>query len=146
MNEVSGAFYEHYGGYPVPHTDHEWLGVLHYGPVVEEFLLRRFGRPALARWLARARRAAARVRPWRGRWRARARRVERRARRAADRAPPEHAGDITDLRDESFLRWRYFEGPDAARALSTSIDRSVASARSWPSTCARAGRAARFAR
>ncbi len=54
MNEVSGALYEHYGGYPVPHTDHEWLGVLHYGPVVEELLVRRFGRPGLARLLARA--------------------------------------------------------------------------------------------
>ena len=54
MNEVSGALYEHYGGYKVPHTDHEWLGVLRFGPVVEEVLLRRTRSPALARVLARA--------------------------------------------------------------------------------------------
>jgi hypothetical protein len=32
-------------------------------------------------------------------------------------APPEHARDITALRDAPFLRWRYFEGPDPSRAL-----------------------------
>ncbi len=117
MNEVSGALYEHYGGYPVPHTEHEWLGVLHYGPVVEEFLLRRFGRPALARLAARV--AGLRPAAVRGATRGELVRVGSSAELAGLRidAPPEHAGDITHLRDEAFLRWRYFEGPDRSRAL-----------------------------
>ena len=117
MNEVSGALYEHYGGYPVPHTDHEWLGVLHYGPVVEEFLLRRFGRPALARLAARA--ADFRPASVRGAPRGELVRVASSGELAglSIAPPPEHAGDITHLRDEAFLRWRYFEGPDRTRAL-----------------------------
>jgi hypothetical protein len=119
MNEVSGALYEHYGGYPIPNTDHEWLGVLHYRPLVEEVLVRRFGRPALARLVAQAaslRPAAVRARDVRG---GALERVASAAEleRLRVEAPPEHAGDITALRDPAFLRWRYFEGPDATRAL-----------------------------
>jgi hypothetical protein len=129
MNEVSGAFYEHYGGYPVPHTDHEWLGVLHYGPVVEEFLVRRFGRPGLARWLARA--SALRPASVRGASRGELVRVASSAElsQLEIAPPPEHATDITALRDEAFLRWRYFEGPDASRALF--VYRSERGARWW---------------
>ena len=117
MNEASGALYEHYGGYPIPHTDHEWLGVLHYGPVVEEFLVRRFGRPALARIAARA--AGLRLAAVRGAPRGELVPVARGAELAglSIDVPPEHAGDISALRDEPFLRWRYFEGPDRTRAL-----------------------------
>ena len=117
MNEVSGALYEHYGGYPVPHTDHEWLGVLHYEPVVEEFLVRRFHRPGLARMLARP--AALRPAAIRGAPRGALERVSSPAQLGglAIAPPPEHAGDITALRDEAFLRWRYFAGPDRSRAL-----------------------------
>jgi hypothetical protein len=31
--------------------------------------------------------------------------------------PAEHAHQITGLRDDAFLRWRYFEGTDASRTL-----------------------------
>jgi hypothetical protein len=119
MNEVSGALYEHYGGYPIPNTDHEWLGVLHYGPVVEEFLARRFGRVGLARIVARAaslRPAAVRVRGAGGGTLTRVASSAELARLEVA-APPEHLRDITALRDEPFLRWRYFEGPDASRSL-----------------------------
>jgi hypothetical protein len=117
MNAVSGAFYEHYGGYPVPHTDHEWLGVLHYEPLVEVVLVRRLGRPALARRLARA--ASLWPSALRGRGHGELTRLGSPAELAslAIAPPPEHAGDITHLRDEAFLRWRYFEGPDRSRAL-----------------------------
>lgn len=119
MNEVSGALYEHYGGYAIANTDHEWLGVLHYAPVVEEFLARRFGRPSLARFLARAaalRPAAIRGSELRG---GTLTRVASSAELSdlAISTPPEHMRDITALRDEAFLRWRYFEGPDRSRAL-----------------------------
>jgi hypothetical protein len=118
MNEVSGALYEHYGGYPIPHTDHEWLGVLRYAPLVEEVLARRFGRPRLARLLA----GVAALRPAGVQRRPRGGELTHIAGPAelaglAIPTPPEHARDVTGLRDEGSLRWRYFEGPDASRAL-----------------------------
>ena len=117
MNETSGALYEHYGGYSIPHTDHEWLGVLHYAPLVEEALVRRFGRPRLALALARA----ARLRPAAVRGRAPGALERVASPRAlaglAVATPPEHGHQLTALRDEAFLRWRYFAGPDASRAL-----------------------------
>jgi hypothetical protein len=117
MNEVSGALYEHYGGYPVPDTDHEWLGVLHYAPLVEEVLVRRLGRPALGRLLSRA--AALRPAALAGHGPGELTRIASPAELVslAIDAPPEHAADITHLRDEAFLRWRYFAGPDRSRAL-----------------------------
>jgi hypothetical protein len=117
MNEVSGALYEHYGGYPIPRTDHEWLGVLRYAPVLEEWLARRLGRPWAARMLASA--AALRPAGLRGGAPGELRRV------AADEdlgalgidPPPEHARELTASRDPAFLRWRYYQGEDATRAL-----------------------------
>jgi GNAT superfamily N-acetyltransferase len=117
MNAVSGALYEHYGGYPVPHTDHEWLGVLRFSPLLEEVLRRRLGSPPLARVLSRA--GTLRPGALRGRARGELVRVESPAALAglAVAPPPEHARDVTHVRDEAFLRWRYFAGPDPARAL-----------------------------
>jgi hypothetical protein len=118
MNETSGALYEHYGGYSIPHTDHEWLGVLHWPPLVEELLARRLGRPGLARGLARA--AALRPAPLRSAAGAGAlaRITTPDELGGLDIAtPPEHAGELSARRDEAFLRWRYFAGPDASRAL-----------------------------
>ncbi len=119
MNEVSGALYEHYGGYAIPRTDHEWLGVLRFAPVVEEWLTRRIGRPRIARFLARA----GALRPaglgTRGAPPGELRRVDSRENlvELTIEAPGEHAHEITALRDPSFLRWRYFQGDDATRTL-----------------------------
>ena len=118
MNEVSGAIYERYGGYPIPETDRELLGVLHWSPLVEELLVRRFGRPGPARLAARA--AALRPAGLRGDAAAAGRLEPLDAASLAHHGiatPPEHADQITGLRDPDFLRWRYFEGPDATRAL-----------------------------
>jgi hypothetical protein len=118
MNEVSGGLYEHYGGYPIPRTDHEWLGILRPAPVVEEWLVRRFGRPGLARFLSRA----AALRPA-GLGSRRAPPGELRPVAEADLAdlaietPPEHAREITASRDPDFLRWRYFQGDDPSRRI-----------------------------
>ena len=115
MNEVSGALYERYGGYPIPHTEHEMIGVLRWGPFVEEILQRRLGQGALARLAAQpagllpgrvSRRASGRLVP-----------IE-----SADalggidiEVPSEHRDQISAVRDERFLRWRYFDGPDRTR-------------------------------
>ena len=117
MNDVSGALYERYGGYPIPRTDAELIGPIRWTPLLEEALVRR-GVPATlagaAAWLG-----ALRPSPLRGGDRGTLSPVT-----SADalpesvsRAPAEHAQQLTALRDRAFLRWRYFEGPDATRSL-----------------------------
>lgn len=117
MNEVSGALYESYGGYSIPRTDAELLGPLRWGPLLEEVVARRTGSGALGRAVA----PAGMLRPssLRGRPRGTLRRVEDPA-SVGDlpvKAPAEHAHQLTALRDPAFLRWRYFDGPDATRAF-----------------------------
>jgi hypothetical protein len=118
MNEVSGAIYERHGGYPIPDSEHEMLGVLRWPPLVEEVLARRLARPGLARTLARG----AALRP--GSISARAAvgelgEISDAAQIAGLRieTPPEHAAQIAGARQPDFLRWRYFAGPDRTRAL-----------------------------
>ncbi len=117
MNEVSGALYERYGGYPIPHTEHEMIGVLRWGPFVEEVLQRRLGKGALVRFAA----LLAGLLPSRVSRRASGRLVP--VASAADleaieiEVPPEHRDEITAVRDTAFLRWRYFEGPDRTRRV-----------------------------
>ncbi len=118
MNEVSGAIYERHGGYPIPDSDHELLGVLRWPPLVEEVLMRRLGRPALARWLSRA----AALRPAGASARAAVGELAEISDAAQIAAlqletPPEHAAQITAARRADFLRWRYFAGPDRTRSL-----------------------------
>jgi hypothetical protein len=117
MNPVSGAIYERYGGYPIPGSDRELLGLLRWAPAVEEALARRLGRPTLARWLS----TAANLRPGavRGAARGTLRAVasEGEVEDVARPTPPEYARVITALRDPDFLRWRYLQGPDATREL-----------------------------
>jgi hypothetical protein len=115
MNEVSGAIYERYGGYSIPNTEHEMIGVIRWPPFAEEVLTRRFGASSIARGASRA----ASLLP------ARVRGVAAGALDPIERAaaleslavetPPEHRDQITASRDPAFLRWRYFEGPDARR-------------------------------
>ncbi len=128
MNEVSGAIYERYGGYPIPDTEHEMIGVLRWPPVVEEAVGRRIGRPAFARmisWptaLLPSRIGRATI----------GRLVEI---ASADElatlrweTPPEHAAQVTAARDPRFLRWRYFGGPDRTRCVFRYVDAADRSA------------------
>jgi len=118
MNEVSGAIYERHGGYPIPDSDHELLGVLRWPPLVEEVLARRLGRGPLARWLSRAaalRPGSASERAAVGDWRELTEPSQLAALRIE--TPPEHAAQITGARRPDFLAWRYFAGPDRSRSL-----------------------------
>jgi hypothetical protein len=118
MNDVSGAIYEHFGGYPIPDSEHELIGVLRWPPVLEEWLVRRLPRP----WLARAAAAPGALRPAAVRGRAadaaRFARLEAhdlaalRIETAAEQIPRIHAE-----RDARFLRWRYFERGDPSAEL-----------------------------
>lgn len=117
MNEVSGALYERYGGYPIPHTEHEMIGVLRWPPFIEEVLQRRLGRTALARAAA----LPAALLPGRVGRSGRGQLHEVRDPAALDalgvQTPPEHADQISAVRSPRFLRWRYFEGPDPTRRV-----------------------------
>lgn len=124
MNEVSGAIYERYGGYPIPDTEHEMIGVLHWSPVVQEAIGRRIGRPGLARLLSRPMALV----PSRVGGGPEGQLVEI---GSADElsatrweTPAEHASQVTAARDPAFLRWRYFEGPDRSRRVFRYADAS----------------------
>ncbi|MFY9660206.1 MAG: hypothetical protein WAJ97_06260 [Terriglobales bacterium] len=107
------------GAVPIPYSDHELLGVLHWQGVIEEGLKRRLAPQTLARMISGP--AAPFVRPFK--------------RLKLDRGRPEHlvpltsaeqvmqlpihdaASHLTASRDLSYIRWRYFSGPDATRAV-----------------------------
>lgn len=117
MNEASGGIYERYGGYPIPRTDRELFGVLRWPPLVEELLLRR----SVPAWVARpvARLAALRPAAIRRGDAGRLRRVTSpdEIESEALAAPPELDAQLVAVRSRDFLRWRYFGGQDATRAL-----------------------------
>jgi hypothetical protein len=117
MNEASGGIYERRGGYPIPRTDHELLGVLRWPALVEELLLRRGLPPLVARLASKP--AALRPAAVRARASERLRRAE-----SADEIEPEALAPLPELgarlaatRSHEFLQWRYFAGPDPSRAL-----------------------------
>jgi hypothetical protein len=117
MNEVSGALYERYGGYAIPHTEHEMVGVLRWPPFLEEVLQRRLGRSVLSRLAA----WPAALLPARVGRSGQGRLDEVRDPDALDalgiQTPPEHANELSAVRSPRFLRWRYFEGPDRTRRV-----------------------------
>jgi hypothetical protein len=121
-NEMSSAVWKRFGGYPLTATDHEILGVLRFGPLAEEVAYRRASNALIARAAGGVLGAVPGMAA--SRW--------RRLRAGAvltklDRGPglagmqddgsAEHADRITAVRSEPFLQWRYFDGPDATRAL-----------------------------
>lgn len=117
MNEASGGIYERYGGYPIPHTEHEMIGVLRWPAVVEEGLIRRVSLPGIARFAS----WPSRLMPSRVRGSGRGRLVEMARRDEVDRSsigtPAEHAAQVTSARAPEYLRWRYFDGPAKDRFL-----------------------------
>ncbi len=117
-NDSSRRILEMGGAYAIPGTDHELLGVIHWKPVVEEWLQSRFHRPRLAR----AASLIGKVLPSRlARSAAPAELVALTSREdlanLAVEPPPELDAHLTAERDPTFLHWRYFEGPDSTRAL-----------------------------
>lgn len=117
MNEASGGIYERYGGYPIARTDRELFGVLRWSPLVEELLLRR----RVPAWVARPLARLATLRPAAIR-RGDAGRLRRvtspdEIESEALEPPPELDTQLVAVRSQEFLRWRYFDGQDATRAL-----------------------------
>jgi hypothetical protein len=117
-NAASGALFAQFGGRAIAGTDHTMLGVRRAVPLAEEWFQRRTHRPALARFLAfPARFAPSRMKI-----------------RPGDDAgaelipiaqpddlrslqPPPPAAALAVVRDQPWLRWRYFSADHAAHDL-----------------------------
>jgi hypothetical protein len=107
------------GAVPIPYSDHELFGVLHWRGVIEEGLSRRGAPKTLARMAGVP--AALVVRPFK--------RLKLKASRPEDLVPlasaehvmqlPVHgpAPELTANRDLRYIRWRYFSGRDATVAV-----------------------------
>jgi hypothetical protein len=117
-NAASGALFAQFGGYAIPGTDHTMLGVRRPAPLAEEWLQRRTHRPALARFLAfPARFAPSRMK------------IRPRDDAGAEPIPIAQPDDLSSLqlpppaaalavvRDQPWLRWRYFSADHAAHDL-----------------------------
>jgi len=107
-NASSERLWRSAGASPLARTDYEWLRPLSWPPVLEEMLVRRAGKivAPLARVLTLAghlRRDAF----------ARAKGELVRIDRPEDAVLPAASKDLQPVRDEAFVRWRFFEIPQA---------------------------------
>jgi hypothetical protein len=117
-NAIAARLWKARGATPIPDSDHELLGVVHWPPVVEELARRRGARPSLARaagaataWLRHVRKL--RLPPDQEGELARLFSVEE----VMELLRRESTSYLTARRDESYMRWRYFSGRDPSMAL-----------------------------
>jgi len=115
-NKEAAAVWEAARAHVLPKSDFELLGILRPGPVLEELAFRRFGKRAAL--VSRALGVAANTY-------SPCKLNNPRSRVTIDSTVPEEAACAADgvdqefglLRDASFLRWRYFEGPEAGTTV-----------------------------
>jgi hypothetical protein len=93
------------------------IGILRWKPFAEEVLARRVGDTRPARWASWA--TAVLPSRVRGSGAGELEEIDRRERLSdlSIETPPEHARQITAVRDSRFLGWRYFAGPDTERRV-----------------------------
>jgi hypothetical protein len=109
----SAPLWQKFNGYAINDSDHECIGARRMAPLLEEAAIRRLKAPALAR----AAGALAMIVP------GRLRRVKSAARGTIDPVGTAQAvievgaklpsDKVTAVRDQAFLHWRHFAGPDA---------------------------------
>jgi hypothetical protein len=134
-NPEAAALWKAAGAHPIPYSDYELFGVMHWPPVTEEFAHRRHSSPALTRLAGSSiSRLAGLLHPLK---------IDLRhpdilqpltsAEQANDllgnRAIYESFPKLTAERDLPYLRWRYFSGCDSTVAAfayrSTKADRRI---------------------
>lgn len=118
-NAEAAALWKAAGAHPIPHTDHEFHGILNWPPVIEEFAHRKSSNHAISR-LAGA--SIANVAGW-----LRPLQIYSAdeakltllgsAEQVSDLHLPDQTLKLTGLRDSKYLRWRYFSGNDATAAV-----------------------------
>lgn len=115
-NKDAARVWEAARAHVLPKTEYELLGILRPGPVLEEFVFRRFGKRAAL--VGRALGVAANTYTP-------CKLSDTRGRVTIGPTVPEEAAcaaDVADhefclLRDASFLRWRYFEDPETGTTV-----------------------------
>jgi hypothetical protein len=117
-NAEAAALWKAAGASPIPHSDGELFGVLHWPPVVEEFAHRRNPSRVLSRLAGSPiSRLAGLVRHLKIDVDApEALQPLTSAEQVADFAIDDFSSKLTAMRDLPYLRWRYFSGRDATVA------------------------------
>jgi hypothetical protein len=107
-NASSERLWRSAGASPLARTDYEWLRPVSWPPIVEEMLVRKTGKiiAPLARLLSLA--AHLRREGFGG-----AKGELSRIDRPQDAVIPMTSNDLQPVRDEAFVRWRFFEAPQA---------------------------------
>ena len=117
-NALAASLWKARGAMPIPDSDHELFGVLHWSPLAEEILARKIGTSQLSRVagiiaspLAHVRYAlkfknpAASLTPLTS------------AEQVMDLCIDQPSTKLTAARDLPYIRWRYFSGRDSTVAL-----------------------------
>lgn len=118
-NPEAASLWKAAGAQPISHSEGELFGVLHWPPVAEEFAHRQTSNRFVSRLAASSSsKLVALFRPLKlACHRAEALQPLASADQAADLIPCAPSEKFTALRDEPYLRWRYFSGRDATVAV-----------------------------
>lgn len=117
-NAIAAQLWKARGANPIPDSDHELLGVMHWPPVVEDLAARRGAGETVSRavaaattWLGRLQRLKLPLDP-------NSEFVRLLSIDDVMNLPLDQPSDsLTALRNESYIRWRYFSGSDPSIAL-----------------------------
>ncbi|MGD1024270.1 MAG: hypothetical protein ABR880_15900 [Candidatus Sulfotelmatobacter sp.] len=130
-NAEAAALWKAAGASPIPYSDAEFFGVLHWPPLAEEFAHRRRSSPWLARLAGTSiSRLLALFKPLRiDGSTSNALQLLTSAEQVNDVVVQDSSAKLTAWRDLAYIRWRYFSGRDASVAvfafLSREPDRQV---------------------
>jgi len=117
-NAEAAALWKAAGASPMPYFDGELFGVLHWPPVAEEFVHRRYSSPLLSRLAGSPVANLAKLfRPLKlNVGKSEALRPLTSAEQVNDLDIHDPSAKLTALRDLAYIRWRYFSGRDATVA------------------------------
>ncbi len=118
-NAEAAALWKAAGAHPIPYSDHEFLGILNWPPVAEEFAHRKYSNHAISRLAASSLAdIAGLIRPLK---------IDcgnvaeltplSSAEQVSDLRIPIRPAKLTALRNPAYLRWRYFSGHDTSAAV-----------------------------
>jgi hypothetical protein len=115
-NAEAAALWKTAGAHPVPSSDHEFLGILNWPPVAEEFAHRKYSNRAVSQLAASSvTNIAGLLQPLKISCGNVAELVQLfSAEQVNDLRIPNRPAKLTTLRDSAYVRWRYFAGHDAS--------------------------------